>query len=151
MWGKSPNMCMHKILDDRIEKSIKGRWIHLAQSALARLLWLLYRPGSTHRPHMYPTPGRAWGIGVVGGCARAVPARPPSPLSISRLLRYSSLRRGNLTLRNDDVGIVLFFSIIYNSLRVCIKCANTCIQSNTLIDNVNTSSYYNNNKTPLVR
>ena len=70
---------------------------------------------STHRPHMYPTPGRAWGMGVVRGCARAVPARPPPPwlhsytiwllyrpggthrpppfVSISRLLRHSSLRQ----------------------------------------------------------
>ena len=45
------------------------------------LFWLLYWPGSTHRPHKYPTPGRAWGMGVVGGRTRAVPARPPSPLT----------------------------------------------------------------------
>ena len=30
---------------------------------------------------MYPTPGRAWGMGVVRGCAGAVPARPHSPLT----------------------------------------------------------------------
>ena len=35
----------------------------------------------THRPHMYPTPGQAWGMGVVGGCTRAVPVRPPFPLT----------------------------------------------------------------------
>ena len=45
---------------------------NLAQSALAPLLWLLYRPGTTQRPHMYPMPGRAGGMGVVKGCARAV-------------------------------------------------------------------------------
>ena len=33
----------------------------------------------THRPHMYPTLGQAWGMGVVGGCAREVPVQPPSP------------------------------------------------------------------------
>ena len=52
-----------------------------AQSALAPLLWLLYWPSSTHRPQMYPMPGRAWVMGLVGGCARAVAARPPSPLT----------------------------------------------------------------------
>ena len=56
----------------------KTNW---AQSVLVRLLWLLYLPCSTHRPHMYPTPGWVWGMGVVGGCARAVPAWPPSPLT----------------------------------------------------------------------
>ena len=52
-------------------KEYKGR-TNCAHSALARLLWLLYRPGSTQRPHMYPTPGRVWGMGVVGGCARVL-------------------------------------------------------------------------------
>ena len=51
-------------------KEYKGKR-NLAQSALVCLLWLLYRPRSTHRPHMYPMPGQAWGMGVVGGCARA--------------------------------------------------------------------------------
>ena len=38
--------------------------------------------GGTHRPHMYPTPGRAWGKhGVVRGCAKAVPVQSPSPLT----------------------------------------------------------------------
>ena len=56
-------------------KEYKGK-TNWAQSALARLLWLLYRLGSTHSPHMYPTPGRAcWlGMGAVGGCARAEPS-----------------------------------------------------------------------------
>ena len=73
VWGKE-----HFRWQNREEYKGKTNW---AQSALARLLWLLYQPGSTHRPHMYPTPGRAWGMGVVRGCARAVLARPPSPLT----------------------------------------------------------------------
>ena len=40
-------------------KEYKGK-TNAAQSALARLLWLLYRPGTTHRPHLYPTHGE-WG------------------------------------------------------------------------------------------
>ena len=75
-------------------KDYKGK-TNSAQSVLANLLWLLYQPGtagSTHRPHMYPTPGRAWEIGVVWGCAKAVPARPPSPLT-------PLLHCGNPTLR----------------------------------------------------
>ena len=71
----------HKIIDERIEKSIKG----------IRIGHNLHQRVSTHRPHMYPTPGRAWGMGVVGGCARAVPAQPPSPLT--PLLHNSSLRQ----------------------------------------------------------
>ena len=38
--------------------------------------------GGTHRPHTYPMAGRAWGMGVVEGCARAVPARPPYPFNL---------------------------------------------------------------------
>ena len=38
--------------------------------------------GDTHRPHMYPTPGWAWGMVVFGGCARAELVRPPSPLAV---------------------------------------------------------------------
>ena len=72
-------------------KEYKGK-TNSAQSALPHLLWLLYWPGSTHIPHMYPTPGWAWGMGVVRGCARAVPARPPSPPD-STLLRHSSWRQ----------------------------------------------------------
>ena len=67
---------LHRIIDDQNRKEYKGK-TNLAQSALGSLLWPLYRPGSTHRPHMYPTPGWAWGMGVVGGCARAVPSQPP--------------------------------------------------------------------------
>ena len=68
--------CPHRIIDDSIEKSIQGRRI-----GLAHLLDLLYRPISTHSPHIYPTPGWVWGMGVVGECARAVLAWPPSPLT----------------------------------------------------------------------
>ena len=41
-----------------------------AQSALVCLLWLLYWSGSTHRPHMYPTPAGlgdwVWSEGAPG-------------------------------------------------------------------------------------
>ena len=74
-------------------KEYKGK-TNLAQSELARLLWLLYRPSSTHRPHVYPTRGRAWGMGLVRGCARAVPSRPPSPCQ-------DILHCGNPTLRKQ--------------------------------------------------
>ena len=84
-----------------------------AQYALARLFWLLYWAGSTHRPHMYPTPGRAWVMGVVGGCARAVPALPPPPwLNSAKKFFIAAI----LLWENDDVGIVLFYSVIYNSV-----------------------------------
>ena len=76
-------MCTHRIIDDRIKKSIKGKriWHNL------RLLWLLYRTAApTDHICMYPAPGLAWGMGVVGGCARAIPAPLP-------LLRHSSLRQ----------------------------------------------------------
>ena len=47
--------------------------------------------------NVYPLPGRAWGMGVVRGFARAVLARPPSPfVSLSCLLRHSSLRQRRL-------------------------------------------------------
>ena len=71
-------------------KEYKGK-MNWAQSALVLLLWLLYWPCSTNRPHMYPT----WGMGVVGGCTRAVLAKPPSPLT--PLLH--NLHCGNPTLR----------------------------------------------------
>ena len=90
-----------------------------AQSVLAGLFWLLYWPGSTHRPHMDPTPGRAWGMRVrqgstspalpldftptQSGCCTgpATPTDHPPFVSISclGLLRHSSLRHGNPTLR----------------------------------------------------
>ena len=113
-------------------KEYKGK-TNLAQSVLACLLWLLYRLGSTHRPHMYPMPGRVWGMGVVRGCARAVPAQPHSLTAILHNLAVVPARRHPLCVRlpsaktffiaaillweNNDVGIILFYSVIYNSIQ----------------------------------
>ena len=134
-------------------KEYKGKtsW---AQSALARLLWLLYRPCSTHRPHIYPTPGRAWGMWVVGGCARTVLApltpltAPPlwalsfyrinassgkleiffsrfGPRVISRLLIHSSLRQRRLC--PTRLPFILF-SILSSIILWCVRssCHNFC-------------------------
>ena len=51
---------------------------------------------------MYPKPGRAWGLRVVGGCTRA----PAKTFFIAAILLW----------KNDDIGIVLFYSAIYNSV-----------------------------------
>ena len=62
----------HRIIDDRIEKSIKGR----------RIRYNLHKR-------------------IFSGCCtgQAAPTDNPAFVSISRLLRHSSLRRGNPTLR----------------------------------------------------
>ena len=36
------------------------------------IVFISYTIWRTLRPPVFPTPGRAWGMGVVGGCARAV-------------------------------------------------------------------------------
>ena len=76
--------------------------------------------GGTHRLHMYPTPGRAWGKGVVGGCGRAVPVRHPSPftpllhnLTHSLHLKYTCSK---LAVSNSSSLYTLFYSVIYNSV-----------------------------------
>ena len=61
-------------------------------------------PQTTYVPHV-------WGMGVVGGCARAVPAGPPPPW----LHSYTFFIAAILLWENDDVCIVLFYSVIYNS------------------------------------
>ena len=59
-----------------------------APSVLARLLWLLYQPLSTHRPHMYPTVRNGGGRRVRQG------SNGPAPLPLdSTLLKHSSLQQ----------------------------------------------------------
>ena len=95
-------------------KEYKGK-TNWAQSALARLLWLLYKPSSTHRPNTYVP--HAW-LGVGNWAGRLVrqgstglppPDSTPTPpicctgpeaptdhppfVSISHLLRHSPLRQ----------------------------------------------------------
>ena len=69
----------HRIINDRIEKSKKGRRIGhtgergrglLCISTTVVMLAGLVLPWHTLRPPPFPMSGRAWGIGVVGGCAR---------------------------------------------------------------------------------
>ena len=115
-----------------------------AQSALGRLLWLLYRPSITHRLHMYPTPGWSWGMGVVRGCARAVPARRPSPLT--PLLHNSSLQQSYLEKMMMKAlyfsilsSIILWFNLICSTLStVHIKYLKKKMQS----DNKNVARVY---------
>ena len=74
----------------------------------------------THRPHMYPTPGQAWGMGVVRGCTRAVPVRPPSPftpllhnVTQSLHLKYTCSKRA---VSNSSSLYTLFYSVMFNSV-----------------------------------
>ena len=54
----------------------------------------------------FPTPGRAWGMGVVVGCARAV-------LTHSLHLKYTC---GKRAVSNSSSLYTLFYSVIYNSV-----------------------------------
>ena len=83
--------------------------------------------GGTHRPHMYPMPSWAWGMGVVGGCARAVPDQPPStltPLLHNLLLNTGTIfapeiylrQTGKCAVSNSSSLQTLFYSVIYNSV-----------------------------------
>ena len=82
----------HRINDDRIENSLKGRRkgnnLTIYDSPFAASIFKVHRlrqycisttvvmlaglvlPWRTLQPPPFPTPGQAWGIGVVGGCAR---------------------------------------------------------------------------------
>ena len=68
---------------------------------------------------MYPTPGRAWGMGWWEGSPGQYLHGPPPPW----LHSYTNLHCGNPIWENDNVGIVLFYSVIYNSVD---KCNKTC-------------------------
>ena len=87
----------HRIIDDRIEKSMKGRrignnrpgphpsWLH------SYTIWLLYRPGSTHRP---------------------------PPLCVHLPSAKTFFIAAILLWENDNIGILLIYSVIYNSVVV---------------------------------
>ena len=103
-------------------KEYKGK-MNSAQSALVRLLWLLYRPGSNHNPHMYPTPSRAWGMG--GGQRVCQGSTGLAPLPLDSTPTHSSLQQF-LLWENDDVGIILFYFVIYNSVGAAIFLKGQC-------------------------
>ena len=72
------NLCIQpieqRIINDRIEK-YESYIIFFSKEDCRNEECLSRREIDTkgnHRPHMHPTPGRAWGMGVVGGFARAV-------------------------------------------------------------------------------
>ena len=68
---------MHRIIDDRIEKYesyivfFSKKDCRNEECLSRREIDIKGGGGGTHKSHMYPTPGREWGMGVVGGCARA--------------------------------------------------------------------------------
>ena len=70
---------------------------------------------------MYPTSGRAWGMGVGGECARAVPVRPPSPLAVVLILTQSLHLKytcGKHAVPNSSSLYNLFYFVIYNSVSI---------------------------------
>ena len=95
--------CSRRIIDNRIEKSIKGRRIGYKSSqgggGPGR-----YCPGVPSDPPPFPTPSQAWGTYVVCGCCWA----------------DTTARANALTQIVPNVSSLytLFYSVIYNSVLV---------------------------------
>ena len=112
------------------------------------MFWLLYRPSSTHRPHMYPTPPRP-GMGNGGGRRMRQGSTSPAPLpldstptqsgcctgpvtptdhppfvSISLLLRHSSLRQSYFEKTTTKAS---YFSIL-SSIILCSRVITSFIE-----------------------
>ena len=58
-------------------------------------------------------------MGVVGGCARAVPARPPAP--VTTLLHNLAVVLSRQIVQNLSSLYTLFYSVIYNSVDYTFK------------------------------
>ena len=97
----------HRIINDRIEKSIKGRRIGHTGGKGEGFALHFYHGSNVGRTSIAlahpPSEHWAWGIGVVGGCAMQGST-------------FFILQCGNPTLRKDHVGFILFYSVIYNSV-----------------------------------
>ena len=69
--------------------------------------------GCTHRPQMYPTPGQAWWMG--GGRRVRQGSTGPTHLPLDSI-PTQFLIAGILLWENDDVGLILLYSVIYDSV-----------------------------------
>ena len=101
----------HRIINDRIEKSIKGRQIGhtgergrplLCITTTVVMLAGLVLPWCTLRPPPFPMPGRVWGTHVVCGCCRA-----GTTATANALMQI---------VPNSSALYTLLYSVIYNSV-----------------------------------
>ena len=102
----------HRIIDDRIEKSIKGRWIghnlckHVCSGSCT---------GPAAPTDHICTPCRAslgeWGWSE-GAPGQYLPGTPPPWLHSAKTFFIAAI----LLRENDDIGIILFYYVIYNSV-----------------------------------
>ena len=124
---------VHRIIDDRIEKSIKGRQIlhNLPGRYNSKIVYCVglesrgrgagsVLPWRTLQPPPFPTPGRPWGKCVICGCRRAGTTargcrsgvkgggpdryRPGAPSALMQIVP------------NLSSFYTLFYSVIYNSV-----------------------------------
>ena len=114
----------HRIINDRIEKSTykgKTNWgkgegfaLHFYHgSNVGRTGFALAHPPTTPIPHT-----RTWGIGVIGGCTRGCGGggKERSESGVNHPSAKKFFIAAMLLWDEDDVGFILFHSVIYNSV-----------------------------------